>query len=246
MIGERLAKARKAAGMAQVELAVALGGRYDNTMISHVEHGRSSLLLDGAVRAAKELGVSLDYLTGLTDDPTPAAERSGTHAVLTHDSSSSGLQEYSPVATHAIAETRSDAGAEDTAVRPIQVLEVMAAAGSGAQVYDETPVGVLWFRDNWLRYHRIDPAQCHVITVRGDSMDPTLPDGCSILVDRHRRELHDGRIYVMRTEEGLVVKRVKQNAQGWWLLSDNPAWLPSFLNEETDIVGDVRWAARTF
>ncbi len=44
-------------------------------MISHVEANRSSLLYDGLVKAARVLGVSIDYLAGLTDDPTPAADR---------------------------------------------------------------------------------------------------------------------------------------------------------------------------
>ena len=34
----------------------------------------SAPLLDGAVKAARKLGVSLDYLVGLADDPTPSAE----------------------------------------------------------------------------------------------------------------------------------------------------------------------------
>lgn len=130
---------------------------------------------------------------------------------------------------------------------PIQVLEVGSAAGSGAEIYDETPIGVLWFRDDWLREHRIDPARCNVIGVSGDSMEPTLPDGCSILVDRSRRELHDKRIYVMRNENGLVVKRVLHNPQhGWLLISDNITWPTVVMSEETDIVGEVRWSGRTF
>ena len=75
MFGERLANSRKRAGLAQVELAAALGDRYDRRMISHVERGRRNLRLEGAVNAARELGVSLDYLVGLTDDPTPAVQR---------------------------------------------------------------------------------------------------------------------------------------------------------------------------
>ena len=113
-------------------------------------------------------------------------------------------------------------------------------------MFDETPVGLLWFRNDWLDSHAIDPKQCNIISVRGDSMEPTLPDGCQVIVDRNRKELRNGRIYVMRTEEGLVVKRVKQNAQGWWLMSDNPTWAPLFLSEDTDIIGEVRWLGRTF
>ena len=124
--------------------------------------------------------------------------------------------------------------------------EVVAAAGIGAEVYDETVADRVPFRRSWLRQHGISSAHCQIIGVHGESMEPTLPDGCSIIVDRNRRQLRDESIYVMRTEEGLVVKRVKQNAHGWWLLSDNPTWAPLFLTEETDIIGEVRWAARTF
>ena len=76
-------------------------------------------------------------------------------------------------------------------------------------------------------------------------MEPALPDGCSVLVDRSRRGLRAGRIYVMRTEEGLVVKRAQRNPQGWWLMSDNPQWPPMALVEGADIIGEVRWMART-
>ena len=67
-LAERLAESRRRAGLKQVELAVALGGRYGASMISNVETGRSALLLDGARKAAKTLDVSIDYLVGLTDD----------------------------------------------------------------------------------------------------------------------------------------------------------------------------------
>ena len=76
MLGKRLAEARKKAGLDQVDLAVALGDRYDQPMISRVESGNRTLRLDGLVKAAQELKVSIDYLLGLTDDPTPAVQLS--------------------------------------------------------------------------------------------------------------------------------------------------------------------------
>ena len=76
-------------------------------------------------------------------------------------------------------------------------------------------------------------------------MGPTLPDGCSILVDRSRQELQPKRIYVLRNQDGVVVKRVDRNRDGWWVVSDNPAWLPVSLTDETDIIGEVRWTGRT-
>ena len=152
----------------------------------------------------------------------------------------------SAVRTIAVAETRVeyDAGDDMTAARPVEVVEVAAAAGGGAEVYDETVVGRLWFRDDWLDRRAIDPAQCNVISVRGESMEPTLPDGCSILVDRSqgRRRRRVGRIFVMRTEDGLVVKRVGRDEEGNWRIeSEHPAWPPVPWSDTTEIIGEVLW-----
>ena len=71
MLGERLAEARTLCGMRQIDLAVALG--CSQSMISMAETGATQFGLEVLIAAAKELGVSIDYLTGLADDPTPAA-----------------------------------------------------------------------------------------------------------------------------------------------------------------------------
>ena len=136
----------------------------------------------------------------------------------------------------------------DTSDRsPVRLMEIASAAGVGAEVYDETPVGLLWFRNDWLLSHSIDPEQSNIISVRGASMEPTLPDGCSILVDRKRREPQEGRIYVMRTDDGLVVKRVGRDEEGnWQIESEHPAWPPVPWSDTTEIIGEVRWLGRTF
>ena len=51
----------------------------------------------------------------------------------------------------------------------------------------------------------------------------------------------------MRTDEGLVVKRLGKDEKGRWLVvSDNPDWPPAPLLYGTDIIGEVRWLGRTF
>ncbi len=148
----------------------------------------------------------------------------------------------------AVAETRAEYDASGDR-DPVDVNEVAAAAGGGAEVFDETVVGRLWFRRDWLQRNAIDPTQCNVMTVRGESMEPTLPDGCSILVDRSqgRKRRRVGRIFVMRTEDGLVVKRVGRDEEGNWRIeSEHPAWPPVPWSDTTEIVGEVRWLGRTF
>ena len=69
--GQRLATTRKGAGKTQSELAAALGAPYNRQAVSEAENGRANLPLNRAALAALKLDVSLDYLAGLTDDPTP-------------------------------------------------------------------------------------------------------------------------------------------------------------------------------
>ena len=61
--------------MTLVELSAALGDRYDHSVLSRVGANKSSLCLEGVVRAAQELNVSTDYLLGFTDDPISAHDR---------------------------------------------------------------------------------------------------------------------------------------------------------------------------
>ena len=131
--------------------------------------------------------------------------------------------------------------------RQIEVRELAAAAGGGARELDETVKGYLAFQRTWLDRHGIDPTQCTVIGVEGESMEPTLRDGCSILVDRSRRRRLVRHVYVVRSpDEGIVVKRLAKNDGGGWLLgSDHPAWKPVPWPDGAEVVGEVRWVAMT-
>ena len=230
LFGARLRAAREAAQKDQIEVALELGFRTQQA-VSHIECGRSSIHADRIAPAAKMLGVSTDYLLGVTDDPTPATE-----------SPNRQLVSELPNGDRAAARTPSGpAGA-----RPIPIRELAAAAGGGALDLDETIRGYLCFRHDWLDCQAIDPTQADVIKVRGESMEPTLPDGCSILLDRRRRVLRSGRIYVVRTDEGVVVKRLRRDGRRWALTSDHPGWPPRPWPPDADIIGEVRWMARTF
>ena len=130
----------------------ALGYRYDQSMISHVEAGHSVLLLDGAVKSPRKLGVSLDYLVGLTEDPTPSAE-------LVIGGITPEIRRL-------------------PAARPMPVRRLRTAAGSGALDPDEEVKAYAYFRHEWLSRQGLVADRCSSISVMGESMEPTLPEGC--------------------------------------------------------------------
>ena len=139
-----------------------------------------------------------------------------------------------------------DPDAAPAAYRPVAVAEMDAAAGGGAWDPDERVTKWVYFRREWLDRHAIQPNLCRVIGVRGESMGETLRDGCSILVDLGRRRRREGRIYVVRTDEGVVVKRAGKDDEGnWVLISDNRAWEDRLWESDDTTIGEVRWMART-
>ena len=148
------------------------------------------------------------------------------------------LRKATEVIEHTITEPNST-------TRQVEVVELAAAAGCGSTDLDETVTGYVAFSRAWLDRRALDPTRCIVIHVRGESMEPTLPDGCSILVNRARRQRRNGHIYVLCTDDGVVVKRLDKGEDGKWRLqSDHPSWSPVPWTNSCETIGEVRWMAR--
>ena len=129
----------------------------------------------------------------------------------------------------------------------LPIFELGVAAGAGAfNEAEEKIVNYIAFRPDWLHKHGLQPDKCAIIRVRGDSMEPTLTDRCVILVDRNRWRRRTGHVYVIRTDDGLIVKRLgKDNDKNWLLVSDNPERDNILLPDNSEIIGEVRWTAKT-
>lgn len=132
----------------------------------------------------------------------------------------------------------------------VPVLDVEASAGHGALAEMESKCAQFGFDEKWLRRLTASKATgLSIITVHGDSMEPTLHDGDEVMVDLNdgQSRLRDG-IYVLRMDDMLSVKRVAIEPQGKRVsvLSDNSAY-PSWrgLEKRTiNIVGRVLWFGR--
>ena len=159
-----------------------MGERYDQTMISRVENGKSGIAGEGLTKAATVLGVSIDYLYGLTDDPTPAGE-------LVHDSG------------------QRDSNSHDL----VWVPKVAAIVGPGAEgsEYDATIVKRVPFSREWLCERGVHPNNCHLVDVQGDIMDPRVPDGCSIFVNLDVHEFRERGVFLLQFEQQIIGKTLK-------------------------------------
>ena len=230
IFGQRLRAARTLRAVTQQQLAAHTVNTRE--AISMVERGKAGWSHEKTAAAARALGVSTDYLHGLTDDPRPAGQ------LLQDLQTAQGLDD--PAA-------RAAATADGDFVG---VSELASAAGDGTEVYDERITGRIKFLRSWLARHGLVARHCRIIQVSGESMEPTLVDGGSILVNHASRRRHVGHIYVVRTGDGLVVKRAGRNEAGVWeLVSDNPnkhLWPTRPWPPDAVVVGEVKWAARTF
>ncbi|MDE0177345.1 MAG: S24/S26 family peptidase [Gammaproteobacteria bacterium] len=133
----------------------------------------------------------------------------------------------------------------------VRMLDAAAGGdGGGVPPLEQARVtGYQEFPRRWLERHEIDAGRCAIVGIRGDAMEPTLPDGCSVLVDYTRRRLRVGRIFVVRSGAELLVRRALKDRAGRWLLAgDHHRSTPPvpWDRRTSEVVGEVRWMATTF
>ena len=127
----------------------------------------------------------------------------------------------------------------------IPMYDVEVSAGRGIDAYGAAaPKTYLAFRKDWLRARGLFADSLNCVTARGDSMEPTISNKDTLLVNTARSNPVDGRIYVIRSEETLWVKRVQRQLDGSLLLiSDNESYPPMHLDlrnhENIEIIGQV-------
>lgn len=132
----------------------------------------------------------------------------------------------------------------------IPVYDVEASAGHGSFFNNENILYHMAYRKEWLKNRGLTTSKLGVIIVNGDSMQPTLNDRESILINFAETTPKDGHIYVVRSDDVLWVKRVQRLPNNKILLiSDNPFYPAMTLNLEQDnlqVIGKVVNSSRNF
>lgn len=107
--------------------------------------------------------------------------------------------------------------------------DVRFAAGNGrTALFDELETSVpRTYRRDWFVREGINPLHCKCFKVHGDSMEPMLFDGDSVLVNLAETSILNGKVYAIRYGDELRIKRLYRQLNGTVILhSDNPSFLP--------------------
>lgn len=104
--------------------------------------------------------------------------------------------------------------------------DIIASAGGGK--FSDGVIGTddfLAFRKEWINRTSLTAKDLVALNTDGDSMLPTIPENATILVDKSKNIAKDGRIYVVRIDDRLYVKRTQWIPTGGLrLISDNSAY----------------------
>lgn len=129
--------------------------------------------------------------------------------------------------------------------------DILASAGNGFIAPEaQSPQRFLMFREDWIKHELSAKASdlC-IVKVKGDSMEPLLRAGDSIMIDLRVTQPDSEGIYLLRAGDALLVKSLQiLPGTGIQVSSANPAY-PSFIlntdNEaEACILGRAVWVGR--
>lgn len=104
----------------------------------------------------------------------------------------------------------------------IPLYHINGSAGLGTPAPDTEEQELIAINEAWVRRVLcVSPASLSVITVSGDSMEPTLRNGDLIIVDMSQNQPANEGVYVVRLDNELLVKRVQLRGAAATLYSDN-------------------------
>jgi phage repressor protein C with HTH and peptisase S24 domain len=215
-IGQRIRDARKAAGLTQEQLALAIGGAGQST-IGNYERGDSDPSIEALRNIASVTGRSIAWLMEETD------HGGGHHA------ENSRAPYQLPENKYAL----------------IRRYQVTAGAGEAHANGHEEISGAHAYRRDWLEKRGLVAAACVVIDVKGESMEPTICDGDTVLINTIEKKLKNNNIYAFRTDEGVRLKRLHRQLDGRVKVSSDNANKIAFPDEwltpdsEAEIIGLV-------
>lgn len=129
--------------------------------------------------------------------------------------------------------------------------DVSASCGNGVYIYDESQTAVYPISEFLLKSLGASVSDTDIIFASGDSMLPEIKDGDALMVDKSKKDIIDGQIYIIRSDGQLLCKRLQKiPPQKIKIVSDNPKYDPYYIDFSNvidfdfDVIGRVLWYSR--
>lgn len=137
--------------------------------------------------------------------------------------------------------------AESGPMYPVPKVSARLCAGAGSWEIETLPVGDFPFPTQWLS-RMGNPRSMVLMDVMGDSMDPGILDGDTVMIDQSRQAPGKG-IWAVSTSDTIMIKRLEKNKDGSVSLKcDNADYgaevIPAEKLKNLKIIGKVIWLAR--
>jgi transcriptional regulator with XRE-family HTH domain len=194
---ERITQSRTAKSLKKIDLAKLLG--VSPATITQWESGATKEIKgENLTNLCRELGVSPEWI--LYGDLLENAAKlfPGAMRVVVADDSSSDFYQI-----------------------PIVKLRLRAGLTGVQTEPDNRDMGSMGVPRKWADREGYNPDKLIAMQVKGESMEPTLYEDDTIIVNLADVKLVDNCVYAINYEGEAVVKRLSRDAGEWWLMSDN-------------------------
>lgn len=196
------------------------------------------------LQLSRKLSLSADWLEFGTG--TPKTEIEGRARLKSVSGTKNRLVSRDARRCEECKETR-EAAASKSEIIFIPKVAARLCAGGGSFEVEAQPLATHPFPRWWLaKLGR--PADMVFMDVVGDSMEPSICDGDTVLVDQSYTRIDSHAVLAVRVDDAIYLKRVERCGDGIMLLSDNPVYSPvEVFGDELEnfhIIGRVVWLCR--
>ena len=135
----------------------------------------------------------------------------------------------------------------DSIYKNIPKVKARLSAGGGSFEVGSEIEGYYAFRKDWLGT-KGSINKMVLMDIFGNSMEPAMKDGDTILIDESQKDVLAGAIYAVGVDDTIMVKRLEKHPNKLVLLSDNKDYSPIYIHgseiNSVRIIGKGIWICR--